>query len=175
MNRRAKALFIGFCALTLLFCTASTGVAQRSLTKKQARLYLRNLPAVDKVELERFGSDPKVRDNPVVARKFIEGAQARKLAALWRVQAYGPDRSACHEPGYAVRFFVKGKELVHASVCWACNNILFSTTDFLGGLHFEGESKNGQKLEQFFRAAFSEPEQTKSKASISSNSINSKQ
>jgi hypothetical protein len=178
MGRIARASSISLCALTLLFCTAEMSVAQqRSLTKQQARLYLRNLPAVDKVELVKVSPDGKenVEDLKVEGRVFIEGAQARKLAALWRAQAYAPDRSACHEPAYAVRFFVKGKELVYASVCWGCSNILFFAPDFVGGLHFEGDNKNGQKLEQFFRAAFSETKQAKSSAGFSSNPSNRKQ
>jgi hypothetical protein len=175
MNRMAKAAYVGLCAVALLFCTAQMGVAQRSLTKKQARLFLRNLPAVDKVEVMQFGSDPAVRDNEVVARKFIEGVGAGQLAALWRVQSYGPDRSACHNPGYAVRFFIKGKELVYASVCWSCSNILFFGPDFLGGLHFEGENRNGQRLEQFFQKEFSGAEQAKSAGSFSSKTSNGKQ
>jgi hypothetical protein len=174
MRRIAKASYISLCALTLLFCTASADVAQRSLTKKQARLYLRNLPAVDKVELVQFGSDPKVREHEVVARKFVEGGRARRLASLWRAQTYGPDRSACHDPVYAVRFFVKGKELVYASVCWGCNNILFFAPDFIGGLHFEGEGNKGEQLYQFFKEAFSEPQRTKTSARLSSNSSNRK-
>jgi hypothetical protein len=161
--------------LTLLFCTAQATVAQRSLTKKQARLFLRNLPAVDKVEVVQFGSDPDVRENEVVARKFIEGARARQLAALWRVQAYGPDRSACHNPGYAVRFFVKGKELVYASVCWSCSNIMFFGPDFLGGLHFDGDNRNGQRLEQFFKREFFGTGQAKSARGFSLKTSNGKQ
>lgn len=172
MKRLAKATFVGCCMLMLIFCAASTGTAQRSLTKRQARQYVRNLPAVDRIEISQFDSDPEVRDHEVVGRKVVEGTAARKLAALWRTQTYAPDRSACHEPSYAVRFYARGKELFYASVCWGCNNILFFAPDFIGGLHFEGESKNGERLYKMFQEAFSTTEQTKSSKGVSFNSDN---
>jgi hypothetical protein len=160
MNHVARANGVGLCVLMLIFCASSASLAQRSLTKRQARLYVRNLPAVDKVEISQFDSDPEVRDHEVVGRKVVEGRAARKLASLWRTQSYAPDRSMCHEPAYAVKFYAKGKELFYASVCWGCNNILFFAPDFIGGLHFEGESKNGERLYEMFQQAFSKPETT---------------
>jgi hypothetical protein len=100
----------------------------------------------------------------------MTGAQARKVAALWRAQSYGPDRAACHEPSYAIKFYVRGREPVYASVCWACSNILFFAPDFKGGLHFEGDSKRGQQLYKFFQEAFTETMQSKSLKSLSFNS-----
>lgn len=156
----------------LVLCAASTGTAQPSLTKRQARQYVSNLQAVDKIEISQFDSNPEVRDHEVVGRQVVEGARARKLAALWRTQAYAPDRSICHDPAYAVRFYAKGKELFYASLCWGCNNILFFAPDFIGGLHFEGESKNGERLYEMFQEAFSTPEHTQSSPSLPLNSDN---
>ncbi|MDX6696469.1 MAG: hypothetical protein QOF02_4072 [Blastocatellia bacterium] len=172
MSRAAKKACGGLCVLMLLFCAAQAGLAQRSLTNKQARQYVRQLQAIDKVEIAQFDSDPEVRDREVVGRKVIEGAAARRLAALWRAQAYAPDRAMCHDPSYAVRFYAKGKELFYASVCWGCNNILFFAPDFIGGLHFEGESRSGERLREMFQGAFLKPEPTKSSKSLPSDSDN---
>jgi hypothetical protein len=166
LSRAAKTACGGLCVLLLICCAAQAGLAQRSLTNRQARQFVRRLPAIDKVEISQFGSDPEVRDQEVVARKVIEGAAARKLAALWRAQTYAPDRSACHDPSYAVRFYAKGKELFYASVCWGCNNILFFAPDFIGGLHFEGESKNGERLHEMFQGPFLTSEPTQSSKSL---------
>ncbi|HEX8491394.1 MAG TPA: hypothetical protein VF658_01005 [Pyrinomonadaceae bacterium] len=161
MAHAVKAIGSGLCVLTLIFCVAQTSVAQfRTLTKKQAQLYLRNLPAVDKVELVKFKSDADVKEGQIESSKFVGGAAARKIAGLWRTQTYGPDNSACHYPAYAIRFYVKGQPWVYASVCWACSNIKFFAPDFKGGLHFEGDNKNGQQLLQIFKEAFPETRQT---------------
>lgn len=169
MNRAVKVIYVSCCALTLLLCASSVSMAQpRSLTKKQAARYLRNIPAVDKIELVKFkeGEDP--RENQIERTMFIEGAKAERIAALWRTQSYGPDASACHFPAYGVRFYSKSKPLFYATVCWACSNILFFDPDFKGGLHFEGDAKNGQQLLAIFKEAFSETQQKKSSPGLSS-------
>ncbi|HEY0385171.1 MAG TPA: hypothetical protein VGC64_04135, partial [Pyrinomonadaceae bacterium] len=166
-GRVVKTVFKSLGVLTLLVCAAQAGVAQRSLTKKQASLYLKHLPAVDKVELIALKRSDDGKENEVLSSKFMTGAEARKFAALWRTQSSGPDRSACHEPSYAARFYVKGKELFYASLCWGCSNILFFAPDFIGGLHFAGDSKRGQQLENFFQEAFAKTSQTKSLKSLS--------
>jgi hypothetical protein len=176
MNGAAKSTLIGCCILTLLLCSSSASMAQRrSLTRKQAERYLRNLPAIEKVELVKFKQDENVRDSQIERSTFVEGAQARKIGSLWRTQTYGPDKSVCHYPAYAVRFYVKGQPLVYATVCWACNNILFFAPDFQGGLHFDGDDKNGQQLLEMFKEAFSETGQAQSSPGISFNPSSKKQ
>jgi hypothetical protein len=167
MRRAAKTTSTVFCVLMLTFCAASTGSAQRSLTKAQARRFVRNLPAIDKVELVQYNMAEDPRDRRIAKSIFVEHAEAVKIAALWRTQTHAPDRSACHNPSYGVRFFVKEKELFYASVCWSCNNILFFNPDFQGGLHFDGDDKKGQQLLEFFQEAFSETKRTKSSKSLS--------
>jgi hypothetical protein len=148
---------------------------RRSLTGKQAERYLQKLPAIEKVELVKFKQDENVRDSQVERSIFVEGARARKVGSLWRTQTYGPDKSVCHYPAYAVRFYVKGQPLVYATVCWACNNILFFAPDFQGGLHFAGDDKNGQQLLEMFKEAFSKAEQAQFSQGISSNPNSKKQ
>ena len=172
MRRAAKATYIISCVLMLIFCAASTGVAQRSLTKAQSRHFVRNLPAIDKVELMQYNMAEDPHDRRIAKSIFVEKADARKIAALWRTQTHAPDRSICHNPSYGVRFFVKEKELFYASVCWSCNNILFFNPDFQGGLHFDGDNKKGQQLLQFFQEAFSETKKTKSSESLTFHSGN---
>lgn len=172
MRRTAKATGIVFCVLMIIFCAASTGVAQRSLTKAQARRFVRHLPAIDKVELVQYKMAEDPRERGIAKSIFVGKDEAAKIAALWRTQTHAPDRSICHNPSYGVRFFVKEKELFYASVCWSCNNILFFNPDFQGGLHFDGDNKKGQQLLQFFQEAFSETKKTKSSKSLSFNSGN---
>jgi hypothetical protein len=164
LSRAAKIGCGGFCVLMLCFAASQPVTAQQSLTNRQARQYVRRLPPIDKVEISQFDSDPEVRDHEVVARKVVEGAAALKLATVWRAQTYAPDRAACHEPSYAVRFYAKGKELFYASVCWGCNNILFFAPDFIGGLHFEGDSRNGERLREMFQQEFFKSAPSKDKS-----------
>jgi hypothetical protein len=176
MNGAAKVINIGCCVLMFLFCASAASVAQpRSLTKKHIARYLRRLPAVDKIELVKFKHDEDAQDHQIERSTFIEGAVARRIATLWRTQSYGPDMSACHFPAYGVRFYSKTRPIVYATVCWACNNILFFDPDFKGGLHFDGDYKNGRQLLEIFKGAFLETKRAKSSPVTSSHSGNSKQ
>jgi hypothetical protein len=176
MNGAAKVINTGCCVLMLLFCASTASVAQpRSLTKKQTARYLRRLPAVNKIELVKFKHHVDAQERQVERSIFIEGAVARRIAALWRTQPYGPDMSACHFPAYGVRFYSKTRPIVYATVCWACNNILFFDPDFKGGLHFDGDYKNGQQLLEIFKGAFSEKKRAKSSPVTSSHSGSRKQ
>jgi hypothetical protein len=167
MRRAANTTYFVFCVLMLICGAASAGVAQRSLTKRQARHFVRNLPAIDKVELVQYNGAEDPRERRIAKSIFVEKAAAGKMAALWRTQTHAPDRSICHNPSYGVRFFVKEKELFYASVCWSCNNILFFDPEFQGGLHFDGDNKKGQQLLEFFQEAFSETKRTKASKSLS--------
>lgn len=97
-----------------------------------------------------------VWNGEIEASKTVEGAEAQKIASLWRRQTFLPYSAICHMPGYAVKFYVRDKLIVYASLCWECNNIGFHTPKLKGTQGFGGRDKNGQQLLAIFRAAFSE-------------------
>lgn len=152
-------------ALLLLLCgpgPAALGQSQRYLGHKEFLPYTRHLPAIDKVELlklklinqEANGVIDEQWNGEIEATKVMTGVEAQKVASLWRAQTYNQSLSACHEPAYAVKFYAKGKLIVYASVCWACNNISFITPKSTRTQNFLGEDKWGDQLYNTFRLAF---------------------
>lgn len=53
----------------------------------------------------------------------VKGDQAQNIAGLWRALPSG-NQARCHIPPFGLRFFRDGEEVVGASLCWDCNNVM---------------------------------------------------
>lgn len=157
MNRKNKLHDCFVPSLMLLLCIASGAVAQsrRFMGHREFRAVTRNLPAIDRIELLKLKLDDHQRWNgDREAVKVLQGAEARKVAALWRRQTYNRNLAACHEPNYAIKFYAEGKLLAYASICWSCNNIFFITPKSTKIQSFAGYDIRGEQLSEIFRLAF---------------------
>ena len=119
------------------------------------RRYTRRLPTIDKVELQKL----KPGDygfKGVEKSKTVEGADAQKIASLWRAQNFHQMAAVCHEPVFGLKFFLKDKTIMHVSICWECNNIVVvePTLKSNATQGFAGASKAGQKLLEEFKRTF---------------------
>src|SRR4030095_8370124 len=112
------------------------------------------LGAIDRVEV--LSIDDGGQDiGPINGIKTLKGAQAQRVATIWRKQKLvGPSGAACHQPPYAVKFYSGGKVVLHASVCWGCSNISFIVPWREYRVKFLADSTNGQLLYETFRKAF---------------------
>lgn len=158
MDRNLRTLSFLLCVALLLFSVVSTNVAQsrRFPGNKEARPYTRDLQTIDKVELLKLKKEGDLWQGQIEFSKTVEGAEAQKIASLWRTQTYYPNSAICHFPGYGIKFFSDGKLLMYATLCWECNNIGFQTPDLKKTQGFGGEDKKGQALLTVFRSAFPE-------------------
>jgi len=144
------------CAL-LLFSLAPSAAArqQRFRGKREARPYTQRLPPVDKVELLKLEKrEMWAEGDGVEATKTLEGAEARRVASLWRTQYYTPAAAICHYPPFAIKFYSKDRLLAYASLCWECDNISFITPRLGDRQGFVGGSRQGKALLRLFRDAF---------------------
>jgi hypothetical protein len=142
-------------ALLVLFI--APGVIAQTGTfagRKEFLPYTRNLPPVDKIELLKLELKDDRWDGEVVASKVLKGAEARKVALLWRRQTYTSSLSACHEPAYAIKFYARNRLIAYASVCWSCNSIFFITPNLHRTQSFAGGDQRGEQLSEIFRLAF---------------------
>jgi hypothetical protein len=116
-------------ALLLMLCLVPgvMGRAPRFRGRKEFLPYTHNLPAIDKVELFKLELKDDRWDGQMTASKVLRGAEAQRLASLWRRQTYTSNLAACHEPNYAIKFYSGEKLIAYASVCWSCNSIFFIT------------------------------------------------
>lgn len=119
------------------------------------RRYTRQLPAIDKVELQKL-KPSEYGFEGVEKSKTVEGADARRIASLWRTQNFHRMPAACHEPAFGIKFFSKNKTIMHVSICWQCNNIIVVEPTLKSNVTqgFDGESKAGQKLLEEFKRTF---------------------
>jgi hypothetical protein len=140
--------------LILCIVPATFAQSRRFMGRKEFLPYTRNLPDVDRVELLKLKLVEDQWDGDILATKVLEGAEARRVARLWRGQTYTSSQSACHNPAYAVKFYSQGKLLVYASICWSCNNIFMITPSFTSTQNFLGEDRRGEQLYQIFYSAF---------------------
>jgi hypothetical protein len=145
-------------ALLLLLSVVPVSVAQprRFMGRKEFLPYTRNLPAIDRVELLKLEMKNDQWDGEIESRKVLQGTKAQRVASLWRKQTYDQSDSACHEPGYAIKFYSRRRLLVYATVCWACDNMFFITPKLNRTQNFEGGNKLGEQLYEVFRLAFAE-------------------
>ena len=89
-----------------------------------------DLPDVDCVEIIRLGrvqvdgrSIPQTLENADDALSVkVEGSVAQDIADLWRQLPFA-GQMRCHIPPFALRFFQNNQMVLHASICWMCNNI----------------------------------------------------
>ena len=119
------------------------------------RRYTRQLPAIDKVELQKL-KPSEYGFKGVDESKTLEGVDARKIASLWRAQNFHQMAASCHEPVFGIKFFFKDKTIMHVSICWECNNIVVvePTLKSNATQGFAGASKAGQKLLEEFKRTF---------------------
>src|SRR5687767_2300929 len=90
---------------------------------------LARVDAVDTIALDLSAAGARgsrmanefIRSNPVRAAVRLTGAEAERIAALWRALPPGKN-TGCHEPGYGLRFWLADQIQVEASLCWACHN-----------------------------------------------------
>jgi hypothetical protein len=118
--------------------------------------YTRNLPAIDKIELLQLQLKDDRWNGEIAASRVLTGAEARKVASLWRRQTYTSSLAACHEPGYAIKFYYRERLIAYATVCWSCNNIFFITPKSDRTQSFVGGNERGEQLSEVFRLAFTE-------------------
>jgi hypothetical protein len=159
MNQKTKSSFHGIVIILLISCVVPSVVAQtpRFRGHREFLPYTRDLPAIDKIELFKLEEKEGERSgSKIVDTRVLMGAKAQKIASLWRHQTYTASDSACHEPGYAIKFYSRGKLIAHVSVCWSCNNMYFITPDFHRTQNFAGYNKKGEELSEVFRLAFDE-------------------
>ena len=130
--------------------------SRRFLGNEEAKLFTRNLPTVDKVELLKLKKNGDLWNGEIESSKMVEGVEAQKTASLWRTQNYLPDSAICHYPGYAIKFYFKDKLIAYATLCLECNNISFETPNLKRTQGFGGRDKKGQQLLQVFHTAFPE-------------------
>lgn len=141
-----------------IFCAASASPAQsrRFLGNKEAEAYTRNLVPVDKVELLKLKKNGDLWKGEIESTKTVEGPEAQKIGSLWRTQTFLPYAAICHMPGYALKFYVRDKLIVYATLCWECDNIRFQTPKLARSQGFGGRDKKGQQLLGVLRTAFAE-------------------
>src|SRR5258706_5512802 len=142
--------------LLLVLCIAHVVVGQtpRFRGRKEFLPYTRNLPAIDKIKLLKWKPKDDRSDGEIAGIRVLKGAEAQKVASLWRRQTYTSSQSACHEPAYAIKFYFRERLIAYASVCWSCNNIYFIRPDLHGTQNFLGGNKKGEQLSEIFRLAF---------------------
>jgi hypothetical protein len=140
-------------SVMLLLLLSIAVAAKPGRVNREAIRYTIRLPAVDKVELEKF----KTREmwvESVEATKVLEGKEAQAVAVLWRRQDYRLGSAECHYPAVGIKFYSGGKVIAHASLCWMCDNIIFLTPDLRLKQSFAGHSKRGKELLDVFARAF---------------------
>ena len=142
------------------------GRTRRFLGQKKFLPYTRHLPTVDKLELLKLQLKDERWDGEIAATKVLQGAEAQKIAALWRRQTYTGSQAACHEPAYAIKFYSRRKLIAYATICWSCNNMYFIKPNLHRTQSFLGGNKQGEQLSEIFRLAFTEREQGSTRRAI---------
>lgn len=117
--------------------------------------YTRKLPAIDRVELQKL-KPSEYGFQGIEEIKSFEGKEAQQIASLWRSQDFHRMAATCHQPVFGIKFFFRDKTILHASICWECNNlvVLEPTLKANSTQGFAGESKMGQKLLEEFKRTF---------------------
>lgn len=79
-------------------------------------------------------------------RAILSGHDAEAIAQLWRAQTFEGHGAACHEPGYALRFYRGPFKLLETTVCWMCFNVILPVRFELHEVGFGAGSPEGQRL-----------------------------
>ena len=91
----------------------------------------------------------------VISTKSLERREAQSVFSIWKQQKLqGSSPSACHVPAYALQFYLNGKLVMFATICWGCRNIDFITPRHKLWVRFQSDSKAGQRLKRIFVEAF---------------------
>ena len=144
--------------LVLCIVPGVAGRAPRFPGPEKFLPYTRNLPVIDRIELLKLELKDDRWDGEIAASKVLKGAEAQKVASLWRRQTYTSSVAACHEPAYAIKFYFREKLIAYASVCWSCNSIFFIRPNLHRTQSFAGGNKRGDQLSEIFRLAFTATE-----------------
>jgi hypothetical protein len=119
--------------------------------------YTYNLPDPDVVELHLFEPPPpgpnEGRDpikTKIIDTKRFTGAEARRIAQLWRDQDWRGFGASCHDPAYGITFYRDGKKLSFSSICFSCFNIYIygDKSDTAG---FDYEDRAYKPLRKLFK------------------------
>jgi len=155
MSQENKLILSSVLTLLLVLCIVPgvLGHAPRFRGQKEFLPYTANLPRIDKIELFKLELKDDHWDGEIVASKVLKGAEAQKVASLWRRQTYTSSVAACHEPAYAIKFYARERLIAYASVCWSCNSIFFITPNLHRTQSFAGGNKRGEQLSEVFRLA----------------------
>jgi hypothetical protein len=119
------------------------------------RRYTKKLPAVDRIELQKL-KPSEFEFKGVEKSKTIEGVEAQTFASLWRAQTFHQMGAFCHYPVFGIKFYFRNGTIMHASICWECNNIVVLEPNLKPNVTqgFAGESKLGRKLLAEFKRTF---------------------
>jgi hypothetical protein len=157
---KVKMFFLVAFSICALFVSTNNCFAQND--KRKFLSSTKRLPAIDKVEIIKLHKSPEEQNAPsdVVGTSFVKGKKAKRIAAVWRKLKWNFEgQAACHEPGYRVKFYSKGKLLVYANVCWSCNNVSFVAPEGINAQPtFDGYSPRGEALEELFAREFRDKE-----------------
>ena len=97
--------------------------------------YLPDIDAVDVLDLG--GNFPSMSGDLIISSRIVtvEGELAQQVAHLWRQLTPGMS-ARCHMPPFGLRFYVKEKLVLQASMCWECDNMYLweRSSNFLYGL-----------------------------------------
>jgi hypothetical protein len=153
-NKRIGSFLVTF-LLVLCIVPGVVGRTPRFRGRKEFLPYTRNLPAIDKIELLKLKLKDNRWDGEIAAGKVLKGAEAQKVASLWRRQTYTSSLAACHEPAYAIKFYFRKRLIAYASVCWSCNSIFFIKPNLHRTQSFAGGNKPDRAFVQLnsFRSA----------------------
>jgi len=101
----------------------------------------------------------------ILGHETLTGADAEKLAALWRSQAFGSDYQAlCHHPGYGFRFYRGSSLQFETSVCFHCSNFYVTALGESGWWGFDTGTGSARdflaRLQEIFPASIPKPDAT---------------
>ena len=115
--------------------------------------YPAQLPEIDTIEvltLEHTSSsdastDPFLYMFSVTSSTQVEGRVANQIADLWRT-LLDHEQMLCHNPPFGLRFWMGGKLLLEASICWECFNIRVQSNGQLSYARFASYTPNAKAL-----------------------------
>lgn len=148
----AGLLLVGFCFRDFWFGQMRTYLLGMVEVRAEESGHL--LPEVDEIEviaLDAYAvtaTADTALGHPVSRRSTLRGADAVKVAGLWRYLRRGRGFSAmCHNPVYVLRFRQRGRLLLETSVCWRCHNYtlpvgIFGRTQY----GFDSEREDARSL-----------------------------
>jgi len=101
------------------------------------------LPRIDKAELFKLKKHGDLWHGEIERETSLVGIEAQDVARLWRAQSFSSDSPICHNPGYAIKFYVGDVQIVYATLCWECDNIEFLTPQLDKYVGFDAQGVKG--------------------------------